>query len=413
MKTVLSCLHFLAFVIVSLSEPQSDECATEIKKIQLLEKQIVQQQDEIRALKRQSVELERISMLKVGSQVYGMTNKLVSHALSSTDLDDKLVAHISNGATTAKEATKKFTAGMVRKVSSVNYTQHYEKVASSGAFQTLKKKSEVFQPYMEKIRPVVSTACGIVGHVEPFFTQAKDVCQPVIFKAVEKGSDAVEKHVLPALKGGSVRAIGSAFDAGLSKVNSTLTPVYERAGQMAPDYIGVLPSHPIDRVLFIATLVVLFYYGLFLTHFILRLMLRVLGRTTLMSWFLFRVLVMLPLKLLWRTFNLVLWILTGFYCCGICRARKNVQRNDVKERKNGHSKGENGSSKVTVAEAIGILEMAKKSGKVNQGLKSLVGFVKNGKPMSKPSVVAGKHLTKQVLLDACKKLNIDATGAGL
>jgi len=404
-------------VIVSLGEPKTDSCAAEIKKIQSLEKQIVQQQSEIQDLKldlqRQSGQSQRISLMNLASQMYGITTNFVNHALSSTDLDDKLVGHISTGATTAKEATKTFTTDLVRKVSSVNYTQHYEKVASSGAFQTLKKRSEVIHPYMEKIRPVVSAARGLVGNAEPFFTQAKNVCQPVIFKAVDKGSDVLEKHVLPALKAGSIRAVGSAFNTGLIKVNGTLAPVYDQVGRMAPDYVEVLPSHPIDRVLFIATMVALFYYGLFLIHFTLRWMLRVLGRTTLMSWFLFQVLVMLPLKLLWRVFSLALWILTGFYCCGICRSQKKVPSKDTKEKTNGHSKGENGAGKLTVAEAIGILEPAKKSSKVNQGLKLLVNFVKNGKPLNKPPTVAGKILTKQVLLDACKKLNIDASGVGL
>merc|ERR1712151_1422283 len=107
-----------------------------------------------------------------------------------------------------------------------------------------------------------------------------------------------------------------------STLDRIMAPLYDTIGAIAPQHVDTLPQHPVDRVLFVFAFILFAYYALFLVLFSLRIALKFLRKTTLMSFFLFRVLVMLPLKMLKKIISLILWVATGFYCCGLC-ARKN------------------------------------------------------------------------------------------
>merc|ERR1719468_1302723 len=102
--------------------------------------------------------------------------------------------HASQTAAAARDGAVSLTSNIYDKVSSVNYTEHFHAVKSSGAVQSLLKKTELAQPYVEKAKPILDKAKNmcqpVLQQAEPVFTKAKEVCEPLIAQAVEKCSSA-------------------------------------------------------------------------------------------------------------------------------------------------------------------------------------------------------------------------------
>lgn len=384
-------------------------CGAEQSRIKQLESKILALEKDLAQANAAGGENQRISLTKIGSQCAAFSNDVVRHALKSTNFDDKKIYdHVSNSATAAREGATALHTGIMNKVSSFNYEEHYQSLQQSTAFQTLLKKSEILQPHIDKVKPHLEKARQTMQPVfekaAPVFEKARAMCEPVFAKTVETCSLAhghFQEKFIPALRSGGSQTLDSVFGAGLMKLDRVLQPVYEKAGSIAPQHKAILPEHPIDRVLFIVILVFFAYYGLYIGRIFLRLALKFLKKTTLMSFWVFRVLVMLPLQIVLKVISWTLWVATGFYCCGLCAKKKGSKHVGIK--KNG-----NGSQDATVSEIEKTLKQAQQKKNEDKAVKLLSGLVKSGKPMTQPKTLEGKLVKKEVLLEACKKLGIKA-----
>lgn len=390
----------------------------ELEKKQLTEESL---QKQLETVKEEGLEGKRISLTKFGSQCASLSNDVMQHVLKSTDLDEKIVHHsskivdhISNTAAAARSGA----ISLKNKISSVNYTDHYVRLQSSTAVRSLIQKSEFVQPHVdkaiEKARPIldkVKNACQpVIEKAEPFLTKAKDICRPVLEKASTKCAtvlETVQEAVVPAMQAGSSQVFNSATGAG-STLDRIVAPVFEKAGVVAPQHLDTLPQHPVDRVLFLLAFVVFTYYTMYLSLFSLRVALKFLGKTTLMSFFIFRIVVIAPLLLLKKIVSFLFWFATGFYCCGLCSSRKS-QSTPVKSQKQGQ-KEKAKATFITPAELEKVLNSQKKGDMKDKAVTLLASHAKSGKPLDKKfKQFEGNMISKDVLSQTCKKLGIKAS----
>lgn len=302
------------------------------------------------------------------------------------------------------------------RIASVNYTDVMERLSASQAYQkmtdTVAEKTQSLMPHIEKARVTL----------EPTLTKAKDMAgptwekaQPTLEKAKTKaietyvaGAAAVQTHVLPVLKRGGSSALEQASALALAQLEKIMTPVFDAIGKAVPEHANTLPTHPVDRALFLLVGVVLAYYSLYFVRVALRITLRLTAKTSLMSLRLFKLIVMIPLRILLYLIDLVWWVATLFYCCGLCRRKKKAAKVAAKAKKEEKktSAPADKAETVTAAECHALFEMSKEKNKVEEGAKQLAKYVKEKKPM-KASSVQGKILTKEVFLQSCKKFNVN------
>lgn len=405
----------LAFVGASQEGASQQTCLAELNRIQSLEAHVASLQKELDKVKQDGLEGQRMSLTRFGSQCASLSNDVVQHVLKSTDLDDKIlhhsskiVDHISNTAV----AVQTGAVSLKNKVSSVNYTDHIARLQSSDAAKSLLKKTELVQPHVEKVigqaKPILDKAkdvCQpIIDKAEPVFSKAKDICKPMIEKTIAKCAialAAVQDAVVPAMRAGDAQVFYSAFGAG-STLDRIVAPVFEKAGAVAPQHLDTLPHHPVDRVLFLLAFTLFAYYTLYLSLFSLRVTLKFLGKTTLMSFFLFRIVVMAPLRVVKKLVSILFWIATGFYCCGLCANRKPKSTTPAQPQK---SK----ATFITPAELEKVLNSQKKGDMKDKAVTLLASHAKSGKPLDKKfKQFEGNMISKDVLLKTCKKLGIKA-----
>jgi len=381
-------------------------CSGELLRIKELESKLVDLESELETAKTTP---GRISLTALGAQCISFSNDVVRHVLSSTQLDShgaKVFDTVSTRAVAVQAGAAAFTSNVVGHVSAINYTKHLHSVKSSQAFQTLLEKSQIVHPYVEQAKPMLEkakTACRpVLEKAEPAFATAKQYCLPVFDKAIETCSlarSAVEDQVLPTFRSSSLQGMNSAVGAGFTRFNNLMTPAFGHAGRMAPNHADALPEHAVDRVLFMIAFIIFAYYSLYLSLYCLRLTLKFLGKTTLVSFFLFRALIMLPLRIILKTISCVFWMATCFHCCGLCSAKKAVK----KDKKN---KSDKVPQQLSVADVEGILRQAQKTKSEDKALKTFGNLVKSGQPMAKPKSLEGKLITKEVFLQACKKVGL-------
>jgi len=340
--------------------------------------------------------------------------------LQQTDLDEKIVAKVGAQVGTARGAAGKMASNIKERIQSVNYTDVMDRVSSSKAYQsvseTMAEKTQSLRPHFDKARV----------HLEPAFAKAQDLAGPALAKAQPawemarnkavdtyvRGAAAVQTHVLPVLKRGGSSAFDQGSAVGLSQLEKLMTPIFDAVAQAAPDQAETLPTHPVDRLLFLVVGVVLAFYSLYFIRSSLRIVLRLTAKTSWMSLKLFRLIVMIPLRIVLYLMDLVWWVATLFYCCGLLRKNKKAGKLAAKakkqEKKNGDSgdKAENKAETVTAAECQTLLEAAQKKKKLDEGAQQLAKFVKQNKPMT-AGAVQGKILTKEVFLQACKKCGVN------
>lgn len=400
----LLCVGVLSPALVGAETGAS--CGAETAKISQLEAKVTSLQTELEQLKAQCSEGQRLSLTKFGSQCVSLSNDVVQHVLGSTDLDERIAHHVSNTANAARKGAASFKENVVDKVSSVNYTEHYHAIKSSEAFQTLMKKTEVVQPLVEKARPLLAKAresCQpVIEKAEPVLAKAKDICQPVVEKAMATCASAltaVQDSVMPAFQNGGAKVFDSTLGAG-SHLDRIVAPVFDKAATIAPQHLHTLPHHPVDRVLFIIAFVVFAYYSLYLLLFALRFTLKFLKRTTLASFFVFRLFVLTPLRLAKKIISTMFWMATGFYCCGLCARKKSAAPKNGKAKKAA-------VPTISAQELEKVLNSQKKGEQREKAAKLFADHAKSGKPLDeKFKQFKGKVVTKDVLAHACKKLGL-------
>jgi len=376
--------------------------------------------EQIRELSEQLKDARKsseISMMGFASTVGSMTNGVVKHALEHTDLDEKLSTKVFAHVNTAKGAAGKMASNLKDSITSVNYTDVMERVSSSEAYQKVTdkvaEKTQSLRPHIDKARvhlePALAKAKDLAG---PAWTKAQPTLEKAKTKALETyvaGARALQTHVLPVLKRGGSSALDQVSVAGLAQLEKVMTPTFAAMSQAVPEHSEALPKHPIDQALFLLVGLVLAYYSLYFIRVALRIALRLTTRTSWMSMKLFKLIVMIPLRMALYLIDFMWWIVTLFYCCGLCRKKKKVGKLAAKAKKEEKNTGEppaKASETVTAAECQTLFEMSKKQSKVAEGAQQLAKFVKNKKPM-KATSVQGKILTKDVFLQTCKKFNVD------
>jgi hypothetical protein len=366
-------------------------------------------------------ECGEISMIGFASKVGSMTNGVVKHALEQTDYDDKFATQVNEQFGTAQEAAGKLASNLQDHIASINYTDVMERLSSSQAYQkvtdTVAEKTQSLMPHIEKARVTL----------EPHLTKAKDMAGPTWAKAqpaLEKakttavdtyaaGAAAVQTHVLPVLKRGGSSAMDQISALALGQLEKIMTPIFDAIGKAVPEHANTLPTHAVDRALFLLVGVVLAYYSLYFVRVALRITLRLTAKTSLMSLWLFKLCLMIPLRILLYLIDFAWWVATLFYCCGLCRRKKagKVAAKAKKEEKKNAAKADKVET-VTAAECQALFEASKEKNKLEEGAKSLAKYVKEKKPMGavkggKAPSVQGKILTKEVFLQTCKKFKVN------
>lgn len=376
--------------------------------------------EQIRELSEQLKDAKKsgeISMIGFASTVGSMTNGVVKHALDHTDLDEKLSTKVGTHVNTARGAAGKMASNLKDRITSVNYADVLERVSSSEAYQKVTdkvaEKTQSLRPHIDKARvhlePALAKAKDLAG---PAWTKAQPTLEMAKTKALETyvaSAAAVQTHVLPVLKRGGSSALDQVSEAGLAQLEKVMTPTFAAIQQAVPEHSESLPKHPIDQALFLLAGVVLAYYSLYFVRVALRITLRLTTRTSWMSVKLFKLIVMIPLRIVLYLIDLMWWVATLFYCCGLCRKKKKAAKLATKAKKEDKKTGEStakASETVTAAECQALFETSKKQNKVAEAAQALAKNVKNKKPM-KATSVQGKILTKEVFLQTCKKFNVD------
>merc|ERR1712151_1154792 len=102
----------------------------------------------------------------------------------------------------------------------------------------------------------------------------------------------------------------------------------------------------------------------------------------------------------------ILWMATGFYCCGLGSSKKKSKQKTEKNDKNGKAttNGKNGGNAITVAELEKVLSAQKKGENKDKAVKLLADHAKSGKALGKGfKILEGKTVSKQVVTETCKK----------
>lgn len=376
--------------------------------------------EQIRELSEQLKDAKKsgeISMMGFASTVGSMTNGVVKHALDHTDLDEQLSTKVGTHVNTARGAAGKMASNLKDRITSVKYADVLERVSSSETYQKVTdkvaEKTQSLRPHIDKARvhlePALAKAKDLAG---PAWTKAQPTLEMAKTKALETyvaSAAAVQTHVLPVLKRGGSSALDQVSEAALAQLQKVMTPTFAAIQQAVPEHSESLPKHPIDQALFLLAGVVLAYYSLYFVRVALRITLRLTTRTSWMSVKLFKLIVMIPLRIVLYLIDLMWWVATLFYCCGLCRKKKKAAKLATKAKKEEKKTGETtakASETVTAAECQALFETSKKQNKVAEAAQALAKNVKNKKPM-KATSVQGKILTKEVFLQTCKKFNVD------
>jgi len=286
-------------------------------KLETAEKSKADLDSALQACGEKSGEHQQISMMGLAVKVGSMTNGVFQHALQQTDLDEQLVSKVSAHVVKAKDVA----SNMKDRVISVDYAGAVERVSTSEAYQkmsaTIADKTQTLRPHLDKAN----------AHLQPAFAKAKEVAGPLLTKAQPAmdqaktkvmefygaGTEAVQAHVLPVLKRGGSAVTEQVSAAGLARLDKLMTPVFAAIAKAIPEHEKSLPEHSADRALFLLVWAILGYNALYFIRFSLKMILRITSKTSWMSLKLFRLLVLIPLKLVLKLIDLFLWVVTIFY----------------------------------------------------------------------------------------------------
>jgi hypothetical protein len=356
---------------------------------------------------QQAAQGKRISLVDFSAQVCGVTSDLASSALESTSADEAILQHLSTVHRVSKDTAINVASRVVEGVTSIDYGAHWHMVKESDVAKTLRQKSAMLHPHVAKLQPIVSQVHTMIQPTMEKVQPVVEACKPYVTQAVNKCTTVLqtahsfaEENVFSEMHSRSSQV----FRSLLAKA---VDPVFHHFSKLAPQHEPLFPTDPVDRGLLIFVILICIYNGLYFLQFCLKWCVRILRRSTLLSFGVFRFAVWLPLKVLLKLVGFVWWVATGFYCCGLCSRRK---KSNPKSQANGKA---DGRSIITVEEAVRMLKTAKEKNNINKALKVLAGNVKSGDPMKQPKTVEGKCLTKAVLFDACKKVGVDTKGIDL
>lgn len=352
-----------------------------------------------------------LSVLGAVTTTGSIAGDVIQHLLQHTTIDEKVVDAVSGHVGVAKD----FTADVVGKLAAVDYNEYMKNITQHEIYLSH------FKPAMGKVAEGAQPYVDL--YVNPALETAKVYTDPALATAKETYANAaktVEVHVFPLLwKHGRqvMTEIPRVWQLAQAYLHVALEPVFGHLTKAAPTKAKALPKGPIDRLLAICCLLLVSYYTVRVGAFLAKLLLWTAVRLALrLVWLAFRLAVRAPLLLVRRALSLVFWLLTGFYCCGLCRRRGSKAAKATAAPSNAKEEVKK-AQKATVAELEKMLEGSKKSKKLEQAAKLLAGMAGSGKPMNNsafPENVKGKLLDKDALKKALSKFKeVDQKKLGL
>lgn len=329
-------------------------------------------------------EEQEFSVLAVLSKTGSIALSVSEHFLQQTTIDEQLVTAVSRA--------KAHATSFKNQVTSMDY---------KGYVNNLK----AHPGYLAHVAPHVSTVSDLLAphldtvqmHLTPVYQAAQTHYATV--------TAAMQNSLFPSLWHHSSQA----FDAASSgaeklthlddKLGDLLDPFFKATATAAPEQSKFLPNNSVDRLLFLVGLLIF-------TFFLAKMFTRtavVVGKN---SCVMLRFALWMPLRLIGWFVGVFIFVITGFYCCGVCRRKKAVAVVD-KAKSSITKQAENVDVKTvteaTLAEVIQILEESKKEGSLPARSKKLAAVVKSGKPSNGIKAIEGKTLAKETLKKALGK----------
>jgi len=361
---------------------------------QSLRKQLASIQDRMKDVKveKPCSQDQEFSVLAVLSKTGSIVISVSEHLLEQTTIDEQVVAAVSNA--------KVHASNIKSQISSVDYNEYMQSLKTHPTYLThiaphVSMVSALLAPHMETAQV----------HLDPLFQAAQTHYGTVAV--------AMERNVLPTLRAGSSQALGSVAEARQkfshldSKLGDLLEPVFKVTADVAPKQSSFLPKQPVDRLLLLVAIVVFAYI---FAKIALKMAL-VAGK---ISIFLLRLIVWIPLKLAYKFTGLFFFVVTGFYCFGLCRRKKTlVEKTKGGETKNADKVETKKVAEATLAEVASILEESKKEGSLHARAKKLAAVAKSGKPSNGIKSIEGKEVSKETLKKALgkfKEVNVKELG---
>jgi len=353
-----------------------------------------------------------VSIVGAVARTGSIAGHVVQHFLDQTEVDEKIVGAVSGGVGAAQD----LTSGAVDYISSVDYSAHMNNLAKHELYVShvapmMGKMTQGTQPYVDQyVNPAIETA---TSYTNPAIQTARETYSSTMKPTVVLWWNKVLDHI---------SIIPEYIGVLESKVANLLTPLFDFVKKAAPKHENFLPKSTLDRIIYLLISVVMFYWCLRTARFALRVALKIVRTSTWITW---KVAIVSPLSFALKVVNFNLWIMTGFYCCGLCRRRKPASEDSRKAKpvqKNGNEKlaqkaPTSGDAKkaaplqkATVDEITQLLELSKAKGKLDAAVKLLNGLATNGKPMegkSYPNNVHGKQVDQETVNKALKKLKVD------
>ena len=154
-------------------------------------------------------------------------------------------------------------------------------------------------------------------HVHPLLDKGKVHMGPHMEKAKEHYS-LVSKHVqevvLPKIKD-----TGSKATDAISKLplDRAISPIFDIIAKIAPKHASALPKGTFERVALLLLGIYAFYVFFGWARLFYKVAKFFIGSVV----YVFMMVILVPLKVVFKSVGITTWIGTGFYCCGLCRNR--------------------------------------------------------------------------------------------
>jgi hypothetical protein len=286
------------------------------------------------------------------------------------------------------------------KVAAVDYNTHLNTLQSHDLY--VKHIAPAVEQIQKQAEPHIAKA-QVREHANLATTKVREIVGPAWNAFVEKAGDVVP--ALQKLKGqmsANANAVPEYLSVVETKIGNVIAPLFDFLANASPVHAKSLPQTTWDRVLFLVVGILVFYYvSLFLLKCLLVTMLRL---ARMLTSFVLKVAIILPLRITLRLVGLTIWFSTCFYCCGLCRRKSKP----VEEKEGGKANAGKTAKKekATVEEVQQLLEASKKKGKIDDAVKLLCTKEKECKPLEEksfPENVRGKFVDKDILKKAFGK----------
>jgi len=184
-------------------------------------------------------------------------------------------------------------------------------------------------------------------------------------------------------------------------VDKALDKIFDGVAKVAPGHATAFPKARTERIVTLLVALFLVYNVLFATKVLLKITLAVLFKTGYFA-------IALPVKIVLSVLSWILFFMTGFYCCGLCRRRKNkdAAKKGDSGKKNADAKSKPKADKpkdATVDEIKKLLEQSKGKNKIEEAATLLVKKAQKGEPLQGknfPDIVQNKIVKTDVLKKA-------------